>query len=299
MRNVMLLGILGFYFLVMGANHLAQGEVAELCPDLETLTRSIHIDLDEASWPDNLTPAMPNHHVDIVPDPDGEDMPVMRITFPPDSFYGASMHIPLVDDQGDEPDTAMLSYQIYFDEAWETTLSGKLPGFSGTYFRGGWGGRPSDGYNGWSARGMFSPTTEDGAVPIGAYLYHTETQLDRPDYVYGEGVSYHNQHNTPPLERGRWYTVQQYVRLNSVETLDGEAHGEAEEATEGRMDGVLRAWIDGEQVYNREDLRFRHTDRLRIQSAWLDFYHGGKDPAPRELIVYIRNIKVITEASAE
>src|SRR5690554_1922853 len=193
MYGTMLRGVVGSCCLLVGLQGALYGETSAPDTVLDALTRSIAIELDADAWPEHMTPAMPNHHVDIVPDPAGENGVAFRITFPEGSFYGASMHIPLADDQGWEPEAAVLTYQVYFDEGWETTLSGKLPGFSGTYFRGGWGGRPSDGYNGWSARGMFSPTTEDGAVPIGAYVYHTETQVDNPEYVYGESISYHNQ----------------------------------------------------------------------------------------------------------
>ena len=262
----------------------------------------IAIELEIGSWPVNVTPPLGNHHVRIVPGPGGDDTNTLHVTFPEGEHTGASLLIPLKNDNGQEPVKALLRYEVWFDESWNTSSSGKLPGFSGTYFRGGWGGRPNDGYNGWSARGMFSPTTAEGHTLIGVYVYHTETLVENPGYVYGEGMSFHSG-GLPPLEHNRWHTIEIYIQLN---TLDDQAVNENAEITDagnaatdtqaapGRFDGVIRGWINGISAFERSNLRFRHTDSLRIQSAWLDFYHGGKVPAPKEMQVYIRNIEVHT-----
>ena len=49
-----------------------------------------------------------------------------------------------------------------------------LPGISGTYGIAGWGGRKSDGTDGWSARGAFSQT-----IPAGNPLARREAQIPR------------------------------------------------------------------------------------------------------------------------
>lgn len=59
-----------------------------------------------------------------------------------------------------------------------------LSSISGTYGRAGWGGRPSDGTNGWSARSSFSVMPPPGnplgnTVPMGHYVYHADRPEDR------------------------------------------------------------------------------------------------------------------------
>jgi len=296
------ISLLPIFLIVFAVQALGENGAVPGNSDLHhSLEDCIAIELESGSWPANLTPPLGNHHVQIVPDPGGEDTSVFRVTFPEGEHSGVSLYIPLKNESGQEPVEAWLCYQIWFDQSWQTTSSGKLPGFSGTYFRGGWGGRPSDGYNGWSARGMFIPTTEEGHTPIGVYVYHTETMVENPDYVYGEGMSFHDD-GMPPLEHNRWHTVEMYIRLNSLEEQDdsesdlntdaGDDENEILPKALGRFDGVIRGWINGEPAFERADLRFRHIDALRIQSAWLDLYHGGKEPAPKEMQVYIRNIEV-------
>ncbi|MFU8829114.1 MAG: hypothetical protein ACNA8P_06735 [Phycisphaerales bacterium] len=259
------------------------------------------IDFETGDWPERLSQPRAGHRAEIVVDPDDQENHALRVTFLRGTHYGASMHIPLRDADGVEPREAMLRYRIRFDPGWHTSSSGKLPGFSGTYGRAGWGGRPSDGYNGWSVRGMFSPTVAadpdhgQSHTPIGAYIYHVGIQQTRPGSVYGEGLSYHSQSRPDgdppmPLEHGRWYIVEQYVKLNSI-SKDAANDTEPHDGP-GLADGVIRARINGVLAIERTNLVFRHTDALRIQSVWLDFYHGGKNPAPSDMVVFIDDLEI-------
>ena len=55
-----------------------------------------------------------------------------------------------------EPEEIFFRYYLRFDSDWKNATSdGKLPGISGTYGKAGWGGRPVNGHDGWSARGSF------------------------------------------------------------------------------------------------------------------------------------------------
>ena len=72
---------------------------------------------------------------------------------------------------GVEPEEAYFRYYLRYGNNWGSRISGgKLPGLAGTYGNGGWGGRTSDGYNGWSARGFFSGWP-DVANPLNGYNY--------------------------------------------------------------------------------------------------------------------------------
>lgn len=254
-----------------------------------TLEPFVRIDFESDRWPAAISEPRRNERAVIVGDPDDPRNRVLRVTFAQGSHLAATLYIPLADRLGREPHEAMVRYRLRFDPAWRTPSGGKLPGFGGTYNRAGWGGRPSDGYNGWSARGMFFPTTEDGRIPIGSYLYHPGLRETQPNSTSGEGINYHRLARLPGLERGRWYTVEQHLRLNTLDPEPSKGNGGP-----GRADGVLRAWIDGRLVFERENIVFRHTDGLQIERIWLDFYHGGALTAPMDLILWIDDIEVQT-----
>ena len=175
-----------------------------------------------------------------------------------------------------EPEELYFRYYLRLADNWDPVVDGgKLPGMAGTYGRAGWGGRRADGTNGWSARGSFarvapeSSALHDGRA-IGSYVYHAG-MLSR----YGDGWGW-NLRAAGWLQKGRWYSVEQQVKLN----------------TPGHDDGVLRAWIDGRIAFENTRVRFRETPALRIETVWFNIYHGGAKPAHKDLTVFIDNLVV-------
>lgn len=177
---------------------------------------------------------------------------------------------------GSEPEEIYFRYYLRLADTWYPKQEGgKLPGISGTYGTAGWGGRTSDGYNGWSARGAFSFTVADnnpltGLHPIGTYIYHADLE-DR----YGD-IWIWNKGYRGFLENNRWYSIEQYVKLN----------------TPGKKNGILKAWIDGELAFERTDVRFRHINRLKIDEIWMNVYHGGTSPSPYDQHLFIDNVVI-------
>lgn len=177
---------------------------------------------------------------------------------------------------GSEPEEIYFRYYLRLADDWNQTVQGgKLPGISGTYGRGGWGGRKSDGVNGWSARGLFRMTVPDGnplagTTPVGFYCYHADMEGS-----YGTNWIW-DKDNLGFLERNRWYAIEQFCRLN----------------TPGEKDGVLRAWVDGHLAFEKSDVRFRLTDQLRIEQVWMNLYHGGTTPSPYDQHVFIDNVVI-------
>ncbi|EGG98175.1 hypothetical protein imdm_426 [gamma proteobacterium IMCC2047] len=157
----------------------------------------------------------------------------------------------------DEPEEAYFRYYLRLGDDWnQVVTSGKMPGFAGTYDRAGWGGRKPNGENGWSTRGLFLKTIlqgNDKVTPMGSYVYH----LDQHG-AYGSMWSW-NKSGGALLKNNRWYCIEQYVRLN----------------TPGESDGVLRVWLDGREVFEKTDMKFRTSRRLKIEEVWLNIYHGG------------------------
>lgn len=178
---------------------------------------------------------------------------------------------------GTEPEAVHFRYYLRLADDWNQTIEGgKMPGISGTYGIAGWGGRKSDGHNGWSARGLFQRTIPPGSnplagtTPIGTYCYHADMKGQ-----YGDNFIWQNGYRGY-LENNRWYCVETFVKLN----------------TPGKRDGILRGWIDGRLAFERTDLRYRLTDKLRIEQVWMNLYHGGKRPSPHDQHAFIDNVVI-------
>ena len=180
---------------------------------------------------------------------------------------------------GAEPEEVYFRYYLRLASDWNQTLQGgKLPGISGTYGIAGWGGRKSNGRDGWSARGLFKLTIPDGnplagTTPIGTYCYHADMEGSYgANWVWQKGYRGF-------LENNRWYSVEQYLKLNSP----------------AKQDGVIRAWIDGRLAFEKTDIRFRNSPKLRIEQVWMNVYHGGKQPSPKDQHVFIDNVVIATK----
>ncbi|MFK8113417.1 MAG: polysaccharide lyase [Rubripirellula sp.] len=177
---------------------------------------------------------------------------------------------------GEEPEEIYFRYYLRLADDWNQTVQGgKLPGISGTYGRAGWGGRRSYGKQGWSARGLFKMTVPAGnplagKTPVGFYCYHADMKGSYgTNWVWSKGYRGY-------LATNRWYAIEQYCRLN----------------TPGEKNGVLRAWVDGHLAFEKTDVRFRHTDELRIEQVWMNLYHGGTTPSPHDQHVFIDNVVI-------
>ncbi len=199
---------------------------------------------------------------------------VLRVAWPTGQYYGATMEYHMLDHHGYQPDAGHVRYWMYFPDDWEFHPDGlggtKLPGFAGTYqtgdhdpsLDGGYGGRPSDGTNGWSTRPFNArPERADGNGPIGmgTQIYHA-----------GEGGPHgdHPRWNTG-LETDRWHRIDQYVELN----------------TPGDADGSYRTWVDGDLALEIDDFYVRdvgYGDRIGIQTFWAVFYFGGDWGSPTD-----------------
>lgn len=204
------------------------------------------------------------------------DGKALRVRVKAGKRLGLSMHQRFAKLAGGEPEEIYFRYYLRFGDDWDPIATGgKLPGLAGTYERAGWGGRKPDGTNGWSARGTFfqllkSEPEFNQFRGIGSYIYHVDGASE-----YGDPVGW-NLGPTGMLQKNRWYSIEQYVKLNSP----------------GSADGVLRAWIDGRLAYERTDLRYRSVPDLRIESVWMNVYHGGIAKAPADLTLYIDNLVV-------
>jgi hypothetical protein len=198
----------------------------------------------------------------------------LQVTVPRGQHTGTSFAFKFRERTGAEPDEIYFRYYLRFDPDWKyATSGGKLPGISGTYGKAGWGGRPVNGTDGWSARGLYVTRPGADSTAIGFYCYHADMRGK-----YGENWVFQ-----PRLEHGRWYCVEEYCKLNTPG-----AGGQ-----KGASDGVLRGWIDGRPAFEKTNVRFRDVAALKVEEVWVDVYHGGETPVPREDIhLYLDNLVI-------
>lgn len=227
-----------------------------------------------------------------------DDGACVEITVHKGSHYGGSMRFKYKEHWEWEPEAVYAEYYVRYDRSMNT-YGGKAPGFSGTYDEAGWGNRPGYGMAGWSSRGTINCDNQD-YVKNKFYVYHSYTNYDAPNcpgstdyrscnpfpYTGAEAASMTNRSeetwgsgmnwsNGGDMQFDQWYHVKQYIQLNDV----------------GENNGVLRAWVDGEQVLDQGDINFRRTDDLRVYAYWFNYYNGGSDVARETGTVRIDDFK--------
>jgi hypothetical protein len=200
----------------------------------------------------------------------------LKITVPEGENTGSGFAFKFDDQTGAEPEEIFFRYYIRIDQSWDPTYGGKFPGISGTYGVAGWGGRPSDGTNGWSARGLYQPSVVGvdnplhDTVPVGHYVYHADQATQ-----WGDNVLWQDAY-LGYLEKDRWYSIEQHLVLN----------------TPGVSDGILETWVDGRLAYRQTNWHWRDTSSLKIEQIWLNVYHGGSDVPDQDISLYIDNIVI-------
>jgi len=227
-----------------------------------------------------------NSHVELVTSnntnfPQGNSSQFLKVTIPAGENTGSDVQYMLTNSNPDLQE-AYFRYNLAFDEHWFSSIGGKLPGFASLYqntpHQGGWGGRKSDGTNGWSTRGVFNYSVHEGNplyknVSIGNYLYHADMQKEYGDvYIYDDPAN-------SLIEQLKWYSVEQYVKVN----------------TPGMNDGILRAWVNGILVFEKTDIRYTDNPDLRLERVWLNVYHGGVATAEKDMILYIDDVVIAKE----
>ena len=231
-------------------------------------------DFESDNWPEQFGMQRSPARVDAVSsDPALKFEPLsgraLRIKVDRGGHYGASITYRFKDQIGAEPEEIYYRYYLRFADDWNPQRGGKLPGISGTYDRAGWGGRPSNGRDGWSARGLFKGQV-DGKTPIGYYCYHADMKgRYGSDWVW-------EQDRRGYLANNRWYCIEQYAKMN----------------TPGKNDGILRAWVDGKPAFEKTDIRMRDVDTLKIEAVWLNVYLGGTWTSKSEHHLYIDDVVI-------
>lgn len=169
-----------------------------------------------------------------------------------------------------EPDEVYVRWYLFIENNWNTTVDvSKMPGLHSWVSNPFDSGDPSTGANGWSARGHIGPRPTD-ANPYaelrwcGNYVYHMDQAGGFGDSAYNwgrDGTQY--RWGNFCLQKGRWYCIEQRVKMNSP----------------GTADGILEQWVNGVKVFSKTNMRWRSTTALKIQQVWFTWYHGGMQGA--------------------
>ena len=237
---------------------------------------------ERTNWQDEWTQAEPKDRIDTV-DVDSRfekflplDGKALRSKIAKGSNTALDTLYKFEKQTGAEPEQIYFRYYLRLADNWNQTVEvGKLPGITGTYGNAGWGGRKSNGKNGWSARGLFRKTIPAGnplagRTPIGFYCYHADMEgTYGTNWLWRKGYRGY-------LATNRWYCIDQYCQLNSP----------------GKKNGILRSWVDGHPAFEKTDVRFRLTDKLKIEQIWMNVYHGGITPSPHDQHVFIDNVVI-------
>jgi hypothetical protein len=153
----------------------------------------------------------------------------------------------------DKPfDRLYFGYRFKFANGFPFVKGGKLPGIGGGTSN--TNGKIPTGYDGWSVRMMWGKQGE-----LVQYVYHPNQPSQFGDIMPLA---------IPPINRGKWYTVQTLVQLNQA----------------GKKNGLIRTWINGKVVLNRANMYFRKGNNLKIDRLLFASFYGGNGPqwAPKQ-----------------
>ena len=144
-----------------------------------------------------------------------------------------------------------LDYYVKFEEGFDFRKGGKLPGLTsgGSKYTG--GNHPDNG-EGWSTRYMWVANGE-----IILYFYYMDMS-----HKYGDIVKMN-----VSFETGKWYRLTQRIKLNEDDDKNG----------------ILQIWVDGTEVVNQTDIRFRLGEKGMIDTFYFSTFYGGatSDWAPQ------------------
>ncbi len=203
----------------------------------------------------------------------------------------------------DQTDELFVRHYIFLGDTWGENIhneGGKRPGGisgtqSGSLYPGGWGGRTTNGANGWSARGGYVRQVAYGHNPLEGYTALT-TYLYHADQIGGYGDQM-NWTITPNglIKKGRWYSIEQQIKMNSRDGLNIQATVDVDGnfiPGSGAFDGIVRGWVDGRLVFEKTDVRFTDMDYINIDVADFGLYYGGVENTPYDQHMAIDNIVI-------
>jgi len=197
----------------------------------------------------------------------------MEIALQSGGSCGTNTHFNLENELGSQPTEIYDSFMFRLSDNWQMAANDqcKISRAAMSYSAGDGhsGGDSATGENGWSAglvlanRG--SGAQNDGPYNLAAYVYHLDTTAQDNSGPW----------ETTMIEPGRWYHIEQYIRLNTVAS-DGSAN----------RDGVYRVWVDGELGFERDYRWTTDLENNAIEYCGPYIRYGGGETSPRTMAAY-------------
>ncbi|MFP9193673.1 polysaccharide lyase [Natrialbaceae archaeon A-CW1-1] len=190
----------------------------------------------------------------------------LRIDIPEGDHYGARMVFNTEDNWDSQCEELHARYWVYIPEDIDITQQLKLL-LIGNRGSQGWGGRKSDGTDGWSTRVALHDRRRSG-YGIEFYTYHADMANQ-----YGD----HNEWGCK-IPRGEWSRIDFYVKMN----------------TPGDHNGEILGLLNNTHLSGRSGLKFREEgySEFSINEFELLVYHGGSSPSPKDNYIVINHVEI-------
>ncbi|OKP05394.1 polysaccharide lyase [Xenorhabdus eapokensis] len=189
-----------------------------------------------------LSSGLRQGRLNIVIDPQDDNNKVLELTYLANavgSEAATAFNAPI----NGQHEALWLQYRVMFSKEFMWIKGGKLPGLAG-------GDHPSgcidnNSFDGFSSRLMWRKAGE-----LFGYLYYPEKNEQCGDYV--KLATY--------LKKNIWYTLTQYIKLNSI----------------GKHNGIYIQYVDNQQVFRTDNLKLRNKNDVFIDAIkWSSFFGGS------------------------
>ncbi|MBN1187051.1 MAG: fibronectin type III domain-containing protein [Bacteroidales bacterium] len=208
----------------------------------------------------------------------------MKWTFPKNTVGTGIEHgygwRPSLDNSYEE---CYLSFSIMFKPGFNAVRSGKLPGLQGGHMKSMQKPAWDDGFNG-SLIWKHSNLGDENNPPMpGFYVYHQDQELTVGDSPRWNGYTF-------DVSTEIWYDITYRVVMNTATATDVGG-------PDGKKDGILEGFVNGELWGQVKNLRLRNLARIGIDKIRVQAFFGGsseKYQTARDEWMLIDNVMVWT-----
>lgn len=204
---------------------------------------------------------------------------LLELTVPANASWGTNTTYDLPANGFGEPTELYQSIRMRLDPEFSFRASGDNCRVFNAGLNSKWGqsgsgtNGPPTGTDGWSSRLYVIDTgSRTGPFGLNVYTYHMDQQ---------GGPGEEEVLEEPLFSPGEWHDIETYVRVN---TVDG---------NRANADGVVRVWVDGTKVYDRNDFRWTTTPEQGHHRAGPVTHWGGPESPSRNSCVYYKDHKIV------
>ncbi|QCS41951.1 hypothetical protein [Natrinema versiforme] len=239
----------------------------------------IELDYDQYSSPDDIYHyTSGNGSYGFTPS-DRDDGQVLSIHTERNRNTNQNVSYDILQDGYDAPKAVYQSIDIKCGESMTFNATGDNVRFLNAGINIQWGDAhsgvdgPPSGDDGWSVRLYVYDHDGNSSGPFGlnVYSYHMDRRASS-----GESDVVRSDIFRP----GEWQRVETYIEMNTI------SNGQA------NADGLVRVWVDGEEVYHRDDFRWTTEPQQAHQLLGPVMRYGGSEVAPRDTDIYYDNHRI-------